>query len=140
MELFGDAQVMIDSTGGNDLLKSNDGDNTLYGDAREMAGTSPDVITTTGGNDILISGKGSDIMYGDAEIMDASTTGGNDILKDSMGGPNGGNDILVGNGGHDKFKTGGNINAQILDYNPGEGDKIAGALHHTMQQAGSQQQ
>jgi Ca2+-binding RTX toxin-like protein len=97
---------MIDSTGGNDILISNDGDNTLYGDAHEMVGTS------TGGNDILISGFGLDTMYGDAAFTDASTTGGNDIL--------------YGNGGSDIFITGSNTNAQTPDYNQDEGDKIAG--------------
>ncbi len=78
--LYGDALEMWDSTGGDDTLTSNDGDNALYGDAFYMLGTS------TGGNDILISGKGSDTMYGDAVIMDASTKGGNDILNAAKGG------------------------------------------------------
>ena len=128
--LYGEGFEMFESTGGNDILTSNDGNNYLVGDAQNMYGTSK------GGNDMLISGRGTDTMYGDAYYMDATATGGNDILNAAKGGKNGGADMLygddgdistIGNGGADRFILGANTLAVPVDYNEEEGDVIIAA-------------
>lgn len=68
-------------------------------------------ITGTGGNDTLIGTPGDDTMDGKAGSDRLDGKAGNDILK---GGPGGDRFILRKGGGHDT----------VIDFNPGQGDKI----------------
>lgn len=91
--LYGDAEFMIHSKGGDDQLSIGVGifgdspftlnifDNTLYGDAKTMKKSS-------GGNDILTGadGKGSiTYLYGDAQFTDGKSKAGDDKLISGQG-------------------------------------------------------
>ena len=91
--LYGDAETMIHSKGGDDTLSIGVGivgdspftlnvfNNTLYGDAKTMQKSS-------GGNDILTGadGKGSiTYLYGDAQFTDGKSKAGDDKLISGQG-------------------------------------------------------
>ncbi len=91
--LYGDAEIMINSVGGSDsltigrsivdkpLVALHINDNTLYGDAKFMK-------NSTGGDDLLIGafGKGSvTYLYGDARYTDGKSKAGNDFLISETG-------------------------------------------------------
>ena len=96
--VYGDAETMTDSRGGNDVLIGGKGyfNNVLYGDAEEMT-------DSRGGNDVLIGGKDNrnNFLYGDAETM-TNSRGGNDAVK---GGDNSAQNYLFGDAG-DMFDNG----------------------------------
>ena len=82
--LFGDAESINNSKGGNDVLTGGTGGagyqvNYLYGDAYSM-------YDSKGGNDVLTGGAGStfNILYGDATNM-YNSQGGNDVLNGGSG-------------------------------------------------------
>ena len=91
--LFGDAESMNHSKGGDDTLSIGVGivddpnltldvkDNSLYGDAKTM-------IHSQGGNDKLTGadGKGSvTYLYGDAQFTDGHSKAGDDVLTSGQG-------------------------------------------------------
>ena len=92
-ELFGDAESMIHSKGGSDILSIGVGifsdspvnlqifENMLFGDAKTMT-------HSQGGNDKLTGadGKGSvTYLYGDAQFTDGHSKAGNDVLTSGRG-------------------------------------------------------
>ncbi|MCC3457834.1 MULTISPECIES: peptidylprolyl isomerase [unclassified Microcoleus] len=104
----GKGSDLISGGVGNDIINGNFGDDTLNGDA---------------GNDFLRGGQGNDVLNGGD---------GNDILIGDTG-----NDTLTGGSGADTFVLVGvdpaslpfilllPTNHTILDFKPGEGDRIA---------------
>ncbi len=116
-ELYGDAQYMEFSAGGNDHITGGDGVtvNSLFGDAYFMR-------SSKGGNDYLAGGSNAatNVLFGDAYFLIGSTDqagqiygsqGGNDILIASESGEirlygdaetlfnsSGGNDLIIGAG------------------------------------------
>ena len=90
--IYGDAETITDSRGGNDVLVGGKGNitNDLYGDAEAMT-------DSRGGNDVLIGGKDNrnNFLYGDAETM-TNSRGGNDAIT---GGDNSAKNYLYGDAG-----------------------------------------
>jgi hypothetical protein len=91
--LYGDAEIMVHSTGGSDTLSIGVGifsdtpvnlqifDNMLFGDAKTMA-------HSQGGNDKLTGadGRGSvTYLYGDAQFTDGHSKAGDDVLISGQG-------------------------------------------------------
>lgn len=115
--LGGDGADLLIGGQGADLLCGGAGDDQFFG------GAGNDTLIGGDGNDRLQSGGGNDLLQGDA---------GNDVLQ-AHHGPSDGREIdrLYGGAGADTFvitngwaKGGGNDYAQILDFCPGEGDRL----------------
>jgi hypothetical protein len=99
--LYGDASKLSESQGGNDLLIGGDFSlyNFLYGDAVVMS-------NSRGGNDVANGGNNSDFnyIYGDS-FQIFNSQGGNDVL---MGGINSGSNLLHGDANYMDDSQGGN--------------------------------
>jgi len=99
---------------GNDIVYGGSGDDKLYGgngDDIIMAGGGSNLLDGGPGSDVLISGLGNNLLVGGS---------GNDFL---IGGS--GSTIMYGAGGSNSFDCG--IGPGIvLDYNPSNGDTVAG--------------
>jgi Ca2+-binding RTX toxin-like protein len=134
---------LIIGTNCNDKIKGNNKDEIIY----SLAGT--DRVFAKGGNDIIYGGAGTDRLYGEKgdDIINAGAGGnlldggpGNDVLAGGAG-----NDLMVGGSGNDQLLSGlgstimeggtgsnsfdcGLVPAKsiVLDYNPDNGDTIAG--------------
>jgi Ca2+-binding RTX toxin-like protein len=134
---------LIIGTNCDDKIKGNNKDEIIY----TLAGT--DKVFAKGGNDIIYGGPGTDRLYGEKgdDIINAGAGGnlldggpGNDVVAGGIG-----NDLLVGGSGDDQLLaglgssimeggTGSNSfdcgllpgKAIVLDYNPDNGDTIAG--------------
>jgi Ca2+-binding RTX toxin-like protein len=104
----------------NDIIYAGSGDDKLYG------GYGGDILVTSSGNSLADGGDGDDVLLGST---------GNDLLIGGDGndklfaGP--GNTIMNGGSGADNFDCGPPTTsvgpkAVVLDYNPSQGDTIAG--------------
>lgn len=110
-----------------DLLRGDEGDNTISGDAGD------DLILGFNGEDLLLGNGGTDLLVGDNGSDTLAGGGGNDIVlggagDDSLAG-DAGNDLLVGGAGNDSMAggTGGDVlvgmdGANTLD--GGAGDDV----------------
>lgn len=119
----GDGSDVIYGNLGSDIIYGNTGQDMLYGglgadrvfggkdDDAVYGNIGEDAIYGNQGNDILVGGRDNDTLYGGQ---------GFDVL---IGGQ--GNDILIGGLGPDRFVFGPGSGAdQIVDFNPGEGDRL----------------
>jgi hypothetical protein len=98
--LYGDADLLMDGTGGNDLIAGRTfADNFLHGDARRMESTGTAV--SQGGNDrIGGADNAQNVAYGDAFEMLSSSIGGNDTLTGGdVNGDAGASNTLHGDAG-----------------------------------------
>ena len=94
--------------GGDDRLDGGNGDDFLFGDARDFSSLAQ------GGNDRLAGGAGNDFLYGDAATFGSRAQGGNDRLNGGTG-----DDTLFGGGGHDLFSFSANSGHDtIRDFDP----------------------
>ncbi|MDF0554735.1 peptidylprolyl isomerase [Kamptonema sp. UHCC 0994] len=120
---------VINGNQGNDTLSGEAGDDYLRGgkdDDSLSGGVGNDIVSGNQGNDSLDGGAGDDFLRG-GRGNDVLTGGdGNDILIGDLG-----NDTLTGGGGADTFVlivgqglTLDTTTDRILDFNPGEGDRI----------------
>ncbi|WP_449417486.1 peptidylprolyl isomerase [Phormidium nigroviride] len=120
---------VINGNQGNDTLSGEGGDDYLRGgkdDDSLSGGVGNDILSGNQGNDSLDGGGGDDFLRG-GRGNDVLTGGdGNDILIGDLG-----NDTLTGGGGADTFVlilgeglTLDTTTDRILDFNPGEGDRI----------------
>jgi Ca2+-binding RTX toxin-like protein len=117
----GSGNVIVYGIGGNDIIYGGVvGEDKLYGQ------TGDDVLVAGAGNNLLDGGPGDDVILGTTAVS------GNDLM---VGGS--GNDKLVagssdnvmkGGSGADLFDCGTSPTARavILDYNPANGDMLAG--------------
>lgn len=88
---------------GIDFIYGEKGDDEIYGqdhDDRLYGGEGHDIIHGDGGNDRIYGGKGHDRLYGDA---DGDTIYGGDGNDGLFGGGLSNRDILIGEGGSDRF-------------------------------------
>jgi peptidyl-prolyl cis-trans isomerase B (cyclophilin B) len=128
-------------TGSNsyDFISGNEGDDTITGEQ------SFDYLRGGKGNDLISGGEGDDIVSGNTGNDTLQGGVGNDFLRGGRDNDillgEAGNDVLIGDLGDDTLTGGGNAdtfvllpgNASnaasntdlILDFNPGEGDRIA---------------
>ena len=104
--------VRVVGGGGNDLLKTGPGNDTVFGDDDTGAGTGNDVINTGGGRNIVSAGGGNNVIRtgagpdtitaGDGR-QDIRSGAGNDTITVGSGGSTidagGGNDIVTVAGG-----------------------------------------
>lgn len=106
---------------GNDMVLGGPGD-----DPYVAGNKGDDFIFGNLGNDTLYGGQGADTLVGDDG--DGSGTGGNDLLFGDRGDDDlygdFGNDTLVGGIGADRFFFTGEGVDRIIDFQPGEGDRI----------------
>ena len=106
-----DGDDVINAGNGNDKAFAGIGNDTLNGE------TGNDILYGEDGNDIIFGGNGNDLLYGDA---------GNDTISGGVG-----SDTITGGLGTDRFVYS-NFNDsllaapdRIIDFNPGESDRIA---------------
>ena len=114
----GNRGSFLDGGAGSDYLAGNEGVNLIFGSDGD------DIIAGNGGNDSIIGGEGADVISGGA---------GDDVLV-GVGAAGDGlqNDVLYGGQGGDRFDLvyrgqeygGKDAKARIMDFNPGEGDRI----------------
>ena len=100
---------------GNDIIYGGSGDDRLYGgkgDDIVTSGVGSNLLDGGPGNDVLIAGAGSNLIVGGD---------GNDVLMAGAGAT-----IMNGGAGMNTFDCGGIGKGIILDYNPSNGDTIAG--------------
>lgn len=120
---------VINGNQGNDTLSGEGGDDYLRGgkdDDSLSGGVGNDILSGNQANDSLDGGAGDDFLRG-GRGNDVLTGGnGNDILIGDLG-----SDTLTGGGGADTFVlilgeglTLDTTTDRILDFNPGEGDRI----------------
>ncbi|MFM5980278.1 MAG: bluetail domain-containing putative surface protein [Sphaerospermopsis kisseleviana] len=102
---------MINAGNGNDKAFAGIGNDTLNGE------TGNDILYGEDGNDIIFGGNGNDLLYGED---------GNDTISGGVG-----SDTITGGLGTDRFVYS-NFNDsllaapdRIIDFNPGESDRIA---------------
>jgi Ca2+-binding RTX toxin-like protein len=98
----GEGNDLIDGGEGDDLLKGDEGDDSLVGGA---------------GNDVLRGGAGRDVLIGKADDDMLIGGGDGDLLKGSEGA-----DQFILRG--DMFTNRADLADRILDFNPGEFDRI----------------
>jgi len=99
---------------GNDIIYGGLGDNRLYGEQGNdilVAGGGANLLDGGPGNDVLIGGLGSNFMTGGDD---------NDNLISGVG-PS----IMDGGGGSNSYDCGVGVGI-VLDYNPDNGDTVAG--------------
>lgn len=124
----------IDGGAGNDQLFTSFGNDSVNG------GAGNDYLYSQGGNDVLSGGAGDDIIvYGGDWKATLSGGAGNDWIADyggsaTLSGGNGwdtlvgtGRDVMIGGKGGDLFTfawTGRPIEADVRDFNIGDGDRI----------------
>lgn len=126
-EVSGDtatAQVAVEITvgtgtggsgAGNDTLRGNVGDDTIYGgggDDEIRGGWGSDLLYDEAGNDLVHGGRGDDVVHNGAGNDKVWAGKGNDILHDGAG-----DDVLHGDKGHDVIHAGAGNNI----YDGGEG-------------------
>ncbi|WP_322743242.1 M10 family metallopeptidase C-terminal domain-containing protein [Marivivens aquimaris] len=102
-----DAANEINAGAGRDVVNGLDGNDVIYG------GAGNDKLRGQDGNDVLNGGEGKDKLYGGA--------GSDQLFGDAT-------DLLVGNGGADRFIfTGAEGRIKIKDFDAGQGDVIIAA-------------
>jgi Ca2+-binding RTX toxin-like protein len=111
--------------GGADILNGQYGDDTLYGDALNLFGSS------IGGNDQLFGGAGNDVIYGDALQITSGARGGSDTLNGGAGNDDlwgdandasravGRDDVLIGGAGNDEMWGGGGNDTFVIGVSHG---------------------
>lgn len=131
---------------GFDILQGNQGRDTLAGDEGHdwvvggqnddmlMGGEGNDIVHGNLGYDIVDGGAGNDTLYGGQADDSLKGWSGDDWLSGDRGA-----DTLMGGSGADSFYVFAESGQEtIIDFNPGEGDRIlvAGGLSWTASQVG----
>lgn len=98
---------------GNDIIYGGPGDNRLYGENGD------DIVVPGEGADIVDGGSGNDLLFGGVGNTLLAGGDGNDQLIAGIGAT-----LMYGGSGSNNFDCG--INSMILDYNPDNGDIVAG--------------
>ncbi|MEQ8817406.1 MAG: matrixin family metalloprotease [Thalassobaculum sp.] len=141
--LHGEGSGRVLGGGGNDTIHGEGGDDLIYGNLgsdRLTAGSGDDIAYGGQGEDRLWGGLGDDRLYGN--LGDDTVFGGqgNDTIFGGQGDDllvgDDGDDQLVGNLGSDTLSGGGGADLfvvgegdLVLDFNPDEGDRLAGSPH-----------
>jgi Ca2+-binding RTX toxin-like protein len=116
--------------GGDDVIQGGDGEDKIYGDAR-------DVVFGIGGNDVIYQNGGSGRMYGDGEDIAAGGRGGNDRLyggffmigdgDNAFVSAQGGNDLLDATSSTQQTNLHGETNSDMAGTSIGGNDTIKGS-------------
>ena len=128
--ISGDAfTIGPDGRGGNDVIQGGDGQDHIYGDAR-------DVLYGIGGNDVIYQNGGSGRLFGDAEDIAAGGRGGNDRLyggsfvigdgDNALVDVQGGNDLLDATSATGRVFLHGETNGELRGTSIGGDDTIKG--------------
>ena len=127
----GDGEDKLYGGEGDDILYGGDGDDnhmsgwegndTIYGGAGRdgiLGGSGDDILYGEDGDDVLVGNEGDDTLYGGAGDDGLVGYEGDDTLSGGAG-----DDYLFGSEGADIFVLGSD-NDTVLDFTPGDGDKI----------------
>jgi len=151
LQYTGEDHVVLGGTAGNDIIRSSEGDDTVYGDAGNdrldggdgndfvLGGAGDDILTDTGGDDNMQGGDGNDVIQGGNGLNLVLGGFGSDFIitgedsSEAFGGP--GNDFILGskaneqdmgNEGDDWLEAGTADGAPGDNFDPLGNDPIAG--------------